>query len=119
VDDEETVRTVAARHLESAGFDVVLASDGRQALEIFRKRAEEFAAVLLDLTMPHMGGEEAFRELRKVRPTVPVVLMSGFSEEDLTGRFTGRELAGFVAKPFDRDTLVVRLVSILKDRAGA
>lgn len=118
VDDEETVRTVAARHLESAGFDVVLAGDGRQALEIFGKRANDFTAVLLDLTMPHLGGEDTFRELRKIRPAVPVVLMSGFSEEDLAGRFAGRELAGFVAKPFDRDSLVARFVALLKDRTG-
>ena len=113
VDDEETVRSVAARLLESAGFDIVLAEDGRQALEIFRRRAGDFTAVLLDLTMPHMNGEETFRELRKVRPDVPVVLMSGFSEEDSVERFAGRELAGFVPKPFDRDSLVGKLLSLV------
>jgi PAS domain S-box-containing protein len=119
VDDEETVRSVAARLLESAGFEIVLAEDGKQALEIFRKRAGDFTAVLLDLTMPHMNGEETFRELRKVRPDVPVVLMSGFSEEDSVERFAGRELAGFVPKPFDRDSLVNKLLSLVDRRDGA
>jgi PAS domain S-box-containing protein len=116
VDDEETVRIVASRLLESAGFGVVLAEDGRKALEIFENRADEFSAVLLDLTMPHMNGEETFRELRKVRPEVPVVLMSGFSEEDSVNRFAGRDLAGFVPKPFDREALISRFLSFSGDR---
>ncbi|MGD1032046.1 MAG: PAS domain-containing protein [Opitutaceae bacterium] len=119
VDDEETVRTVASRLLESAGFGVVLAEDGRRALEIFKSRPQEFSAVLLDLTMPHMNGEETFQELRKIRPEVPVVLMSGFSEEDSLDRFGGRELAGFVPKPFDRESLIAKFRSIGSGGAGA
>jgi len=70
VDDEETVRTVAARMLESFGFEVVLAADGREAISRFAEESPRFAAVLLDLTMPQMGGDEAFRVMRQLRSDV-------------------------------------------------
>lgn len=101
VDDEETVRTVTARILETLGFTVVLASDGREALEIYRREPSRFAIVLLDLTMPHMDGEETFRQLRHLNPGVRVVLMSGFNQQEAVSRFTGKGLAGFVQKPFE------------------
>jgi PAS domain S-box-containing protein len=101
VDDEETVRTVTARILETLGFTVVLASDGREALEIYRREPSRFTIVLLDLTMPHMDGEETFRQLRHLNPGVRVVLMSGFNQQEAVSRFTGKGLAGFVQKPFE------------------
>jgi len=118
VDDEETVRIVAARLLESHGYTTVLASDGREAVNIFAERGIGFRAVLLDLTMPHMNGDETFREIRRLRADVPVVLMSGFSERDTTERFPGRELASFIAKPFDRETLIARIREAVEKRGG-
>src|SRR5262249_19902094 len=75
-DDEETVRVIAARMLEAMGFRVVLACDGRECVQKFRADPSGFRLVLLDLTMPHLDGEEAFRELRQIRPDVRVLLMS-------------------------------------------
>jgi PAS domain S-box-containing protein len=112
VDDEETVRTVAARLLERAGFSTVLASDGRRALEIFKAQPRAFVGVLLDLTMPHMNGEETFRELRRIDSRIPVIVMSGFSEQDSHDRFAGGDLSGFVAKPFDRDSLLAKVLPL-------
>ncbi|MBE7560041.1 response regulator [bacterium] len=100
VDDEETVRTLARRMLERLGFTVLVASDGQEGVEIFRQHADEVRAVLLDMTMPHMDGEEAFRELRRIRPDVRVVLSSGYNEQDATNRFAGKGLAGFIQKPY-------------------
>ena len=80
VDDDETVRTLAKRMLERAGCTAILAEDGRQAVEIFRQQANEIDVILLDMTMPHMGGEEAFRELRRICPDVSVVLSSGYNQ---------------------------------------
>jgi CheY-like chemotaxis protein len=101
VDDEETVRTVTARILETLGFAVVLACDGREGLETYRREPSRFTIVLLDLTMPHMDGEETFRQLRHLNPGVRVVLMSGFNQQEAVSRFTGKGLAGFVQKPFE------------------
>jgi len=106
VDDEQLVRDVAARILEYSGFEVITAAEARKGVELFRELADEIAAVLLDMTMPEMSGEEAFRELRRIRPDVPVILTSGYNEQDAVSRFTEQGLAGFVHKPFDVETLV-------------
>jgi PAS domain S-box-containing protein len=113
VDDEETVRTTAALMLKRVGFDVALASDGREAVEIFAKTPGRFDLVLMDLTMPHMDGEEAFTELRRLRPDVRVVLMSGFNQQEAVARFTGKGLASFLQKPFPLDGLTAVLKRVL------
>jgi len=114
VDDEDTVRTVILRMLSGMGFDVLTASDGAKALEIYRAKSEEIAAVLLDLTMPHMDGEEAFREIRQVNPNAFVLLMSGFNEQDAVARFVGKGLAGFLQKPFTPEQLRAKLAVFFK-----
>jgi CheY-like chemotaxis protein len=65
------------------------------------------------MTMPQMGGEEAFREIRRIRPGVPVILMSGYTEQDAAARFPGLGLSGFVQKPFTREALVARLRTVV------
>jgi len=113
VDDEETVRAVAARMLERLGYTVVLAGDGREAVEIFRAEPARFALVLLDLTMPHLDGEETFRQLRHLAPGVKVILMSGFNEQEAVSRFTGKGLADFLQKPFEADGLTQAVRRVL------
>ena len=100
VDDEETVRSVAKRMLEHMGFQVITAADGRQGVEIFRSRAAEIVCVLLDLAMPHMDGEQAYRELRRIKPDVRVLMSSGYNEQEVTQQFVGKGLAGFIQKPY-------------------
>lgn len=106
VDDEEGVRGVAADILRSAGFDVVTANDGLQALERFREGAGSIRAVLMDLTMPHLDGAESFRELRHLDPSCRVVLTSGYNEQEAIQDFLGKGLAAFVQKPFVRGDLL-------------
>ena len=100
VDDEETIRTLGARMLASLGFTVLIAADGREALAVYAEHRDEISLVMLDLTMPHMDGEEAFRELRLIDPEVRVVMSSGYAENDITARFAGKGLVGFVQKPY-------------------
>ncbi len=100
VDDDEAVRSIGARMLQSRGFDVVTAVNGREAVDVFAKQPDAFVAVLLDMTMPEMSGEEAFDAIRRIRPDARVVLMSGYTESDVTSRLGDRGLAGFVQKPF-------------------
>jgi PAS domain S-box-containing protein len=113
VDDEETVRAVTARTLESFGFTPLTASDGAEGVRVFREHASELRLVLLDLTMPHMDGEETFREFHRINADVPVVLMSGFTEKDTIDRFAGKRLAGFIQKPFERKRLQAKLCGVL------
>lgn len=100
VDDEESVRDVASAMLHELGFEVISAVDGSQALELYRRHGEGIALVLMDLNMPNLSGEEAFHELRKMDAGVRVILSSGFSEQEVTRKFLGKGLEGFVQKPY-------------------
>ncbi len=101
VDDGDEIRSVARAMLEELGFSVLTAVDGKAAVACFREADPRPVLVLLDLTMPVLGGEETFRLLRQIDPQVPIVLMSGFNEQEVSQKFIGRGLAGFVQKPFD------------------
>ncbi len=114
VDDEETVRTVTARMLELFGFEVILAEDGRIGVEKFSQHAKELRAVILDMTMPHLNGDEAFREMRRIRSDIRVLLVSGYSEQEATNRFTGKGLAGFLQKPYKLEDLRKKIRDILE-----
>jgi two-component system cell cycle sensor histidine kinase/response regulator CckA len=115
VDDEETIRAMGARMLAKLGFQVLLAADGREALAVYREHGAEIALILLDLTMPHMDGEETFRELRALDPEVRVVMSSGYSEQDVTSRFVGQGPTGFVQKPYTMALIEERLRAALAD----
>lgn len=113
VDDEENVRSVGKAMLERFGFKVVTACDGREALELFKADPDSISCVVLDLTMPHMDGNEAFRELRRIRPDVKVILSSGYNQQDVTGKFVGKKLAGFIQKPYRMGDLLEKLKEVL------
>jgi CheY-like chemotaxis protein len=113
IDDEEMVRTTVREMLTWLGFDVLVAADGQEAIETFRARAETVTCILLDLTMPRMSGEETFREFRRIRQEVPVILCSGYNEQDVTQRFVGQGLAGFVQKPYTLANLQEALQRVL------
>jgi two-component system, cell cycle sensor histidine kinase and response regulator CckA len=113
VDDEPEVRSVAIRMVERCGYSAVGASDGEDAVQLVRQAPHRFHCVLLDLTMPRMGGEDALRELRALAPSLPVVLCSGYQAQELTERFAGRGLAGFVQKPYRLAELRDRLEALL------
>ncbi|MBI5014949.1 MAG: PAS domain S-box protein [Deltaproteobacteria bacterium] len=113
VDDEESVRTVATAILEEQGFRVLTASDGVEGVEVFRAHAGEVTAVLLDLTMPRLSGEDALREMRAIRADVAVLLSSGYDEGDAAGRFTGQGAAGFIQKPYRVATLLDTLARVV------
>jgi CheY-like chemotaxis protein len=113
VDDEKVVRLAARMILEQSGFTVLTANDGREALEVFREHKDTIDAVVLDMTMPHLSGEEVFGEMRRLRPDVRVVLSSGYDEQEATKRFTGKGLAGFLQKPYRSDALIGMLRQIM------
>jgi CheY-like chemotaxis protein len=101
VDDEEEVRAVTSHHmLERLGCRVLVAGDGREAVDVFRMYAPIIDAVLIDLTLPRMTGEQAAREIQGIRPDAAVILMSGYGEERVTGELGGNGLAAFLRKPF-------------------
>lgn len=114
VDDEAAIRSSARFLLESLGFAVVTASDGLEAVEIFKTMQAEVSAVLLDLTMPKMSGAEVLRELRSMRTDVPILVTSGYSEKETEKQFKDRERIGFIQKPYRGSELRTRLFELLK-----
>ncbi len=109
IDDEPGIRAVASRMLERMGFAVTAVADGAAGVESFAENHQGLAAVLLDMTMPRMGGAEAFARFREIAPGVPVVAMSGFSEEEALSTFQGDGPRAFLQKPFSMGDLEAAL----------
>jgi PAS domain S-box-containing protein len=114
-DDDEGVRDVAVDTLQRCGFDVLTARDGRQALELVERHTDEIRAVLLDRTMPVVSGEEAFATLRRERPYLPVIIVSGYSEDSISQSIADNRPDGFLKKPFLPEVLVDTLRKVLDD----
>ena len=114
VDDEETVRIVAKDMLEECGLEVLTACDGREAVDLFRTHQDKIALVLLDMTMPHMDGEETFREIKRMDNEAQIILSSGYNEQEVTDRFAGKGLAGFIQKPYRISALLEKVYDVLK-----
>ena len=117
-DDEETIRSTTARMLRALGFDTALVANGRDAVDAFSANPGAYVLVLLDLTMPHMDGEQAFTELRRLQSDVRVVLMSGFNRQEAVARFTGKGLASFLQKPFSMEALTEVMQTVLSNGAN-
>ena len=117
VDDDPMVRSVARRVLESFGLTVRVVSDGPEAIERVVASGDEIDVVLLDMTMPEMSGPEVFARLHEIRPELPVVLMSGYHEDELAPD-VGAGISGFVQKPFTPADLARRM-RVALDSAAA
>ena len=108
VDDEETIRDICSDMLKELDFSVITATDGYDAL-IKAKEHPDILCVILDLTMPHKDGEQCFRELKQLDPLIKVIISSGYSEQDVTQKFIGKGLSGFIQKPYTLATLKLAL----------
>lgn len=109
IDDEAGVRAVWTRVLEQAAYKVEEAEDGEQAMELFRSRPADFDCILLDLSMPKLSGDEVFAELRAIRSDIPIILCSGFTEQELLDRFQGAGLTGAIQKPVHKNALLAKV----------
>ncbi len=114
VDDEEDVRVASQLILEEIGFTVIVACDGREGLALYTQHAATITLVLLDLTMPHMNGEELFNAIRQQNMDVPIMLSSGYTEEDASKRFASEGVAGFIQKPYLIDTFIEKIRQVLE-----
>jgi CheY-like chemotaxis protein len=110
IDDEEPVREAVTDILEIEGIQVLTAASGLEGIELFSRRFREIDLVLLDLSMPGLGGAETFRRLQEMDNTIPILLSSGYNQSEVDRRFTGEEPAGFLQKPYSADVLVVEIM---------
>ncbi len=115
VDDEDAVREVCARIVRRLGYRTITARDGIEALEVLRAH-DDIRCVILDMSMPRMGGIAALAEIKRIDPSIPVIMSSGFSEEQLKQESRGSDVAGFITKPYDIKTLAMVLAEALLRR---
>ncbi|MGO9097449.1 MAG: response regulator [Bryobacteraceae bacterium] len=118
VDDEAPVREVVLGTLERYGYRVLEARDGSEAVRVFEEHAGEIGLVLLDLTMPVVGGDEVIGALKARRAGVSVIVMSGYGESEVAEKFAGQDVSGFLQKPFTAARLAEVVKKALTDRAG-
>ena len=114
MDDEETVSQIARTTLERAGYKVLVAGSGPAAIDLFKRHPGELAAVILDLSMPGMSGQETLPELRKIRPEVPVIVSSGYSESETMRLFEGQRVSAFLQKPYTSSRLADVIAATLE-----
>ena len=115
VDDEDMVRKVARAALEKRGYTVITAEDGEAAVRAFSEQAGNIAAVLMDMTMPVMGGEEATARIRRIRPDVPVIASSGYSRSEAMERF-GPQVSAYIQKPYTAGKLGTAVEALVKGK---
>ncbi len=113
VDDEQDVLALGTLMLEQLGCEVFTASDGLDAVEVFKARCKEIDGVLLDMSMPHLDGLQTFHKLRDIRPDVRVILASGYAEQDIAPHLSEQGIRAFMAKPYDMKTLAASLTKAL------
>jgi CheY-like chemotaxis protein len=113
IEDEEIVRTTVEKILVSLGYKAVLTNDGLEGVAQFSQAPNRFNLVLLDLAMPRLDGVQTITEIRRINPDIPVLLMTGYSENEAMERFKGKGLTGFIQKPFDIPTLRQKLKNTL------
>ena len=118
-DDEALILDVTERILTKAGYTVLKAQDGEECLALFEQHKNEIDGVLLDMTMPKMSGGEVFLSISDMAPDIPVVLSSGFNEQEASAKFGGRKPAGFLQKPYRANDLVSAIHRVLKARETA
>ena len=116
VDDEEILRKGAKAAMERRGYRVIVAEDGADGVRVFRERHSEISVVVLDRTMPGMGGEEALTEMQAIDPKTPIILSTGYNESETLSHLEGCNLAGFLQKPYTIDSLLSRIQSALNQR---
>ena len=113
VDDEDFVTLLAQRVLADEGYRVLTAKDGFQAIDLYRKAKDQIALIILDFTMPVMDGSDVFTELLQINPKVPVVLSSGFAEQERLRGMLAKGLRGFIPKPYTQQKLLTQIRSTL------
>jgi two-component system, cell cycle sensor histidine kinase and response regulator CckA len=114
-EDEAALREMLLMNLKGKGYTVLVATDGREAVDLYKEHRGEIALVITDIGLPKMDGAKVFDELRKITPTVAVLVSSGYIDPDVRARFLKAGAAGFLLKPY-APTEVVKKVREILDR---
>jgi len=113
VDDEEHMRSLAGEVLETHNYRVLMAQDGAEAIEVFKKNNGDIGLVILDLIMPKMGGHETFFRMRAHQPSVKALLSTGYSQNGKAKEILDSGVMGFIQKPYQPNTLLAEVRRVL------
>lgn len=113
IDDEAVVREAVEDILESIDISVIAAANGREGVALFQSHHDQIDGILLDMKMPGLSGSETLRQLRQINPHVPVILSSGYSEEDTKKAIADQEPACFLPKPYNFEDLIKAVENLL------
>jgi CheY-like chemotaxis protein len=115
IDDEVSVREIARDMLSGLGYGVDVAADGKEGVAFYRDRQAEIDLIILDVNMPVMGGKEAFVLLRSANPDVRILIVTGYGKESIEASRLANNVNGFIQKPFQIETLALKVRQILDD----
>lgn len=113
VDDEEEIRTACSLILKEIGYDALVAQDGKAGLHIFEQYQDQIALVFLDLTMPHIDGGQLAKTIRQRDPDIPILVSSGFAEEEAMKHFIQSGICAFIQKPFQVEVLIKKIQALI------
>ena len=116
VDDEKNIVDIGKKMLERFGYDVAIEQNPIEALEKFKERLNEFDLVITDMTMPNMTGAMLAIEIRKIRPDVPIILCTGYSDQIDEERAKQMGVQAFVMKPIVMQDLMATVRKVLDER---
>ncbi len=113
VDDEESLRDIARSALQDAGYQVLEAASGEEALSVYGKKSRDIDLVILDIGMPGMGGHQCLKQLMEIRPGAKIIIASGYSKNGTIKSAFDEGAKGYVAKPFGRAELMKAVRQVL------
>ena len=119
VDDEKDVREACSLILREIGMETLVAGDGEAGLQLFKQYEHQLALVLVDLTMPHMDGNKMCNEIRQVNSQIPILVSSGYSEQETMKHFTGLGIASFIQKPFQVEVLIEKIQTLTQPASSS
>jgi two-component system cell cycle sensor histidine kinase/response regulator CckA len=114
VDDEEMIIDVGRKMLEKLGFEVLIARNGKEAMEVYEKTRDRIKLVILDMIMPGMAGGETYDKLKENNPDIKILLSSGYSINGRATEILDRGCNGFIQKPFDMRKLSHSISKIIE-----
>jgi len=105
-DDEKYIRDLTTKMLNISGYKVILARNGREAIDVFTKQQKVVSCIILDLTMPELDGREALTGIRKIDANIPIIISSGYCEYDIVSKFSNEKISGFLQKPYNLEDII-------------
>ena len=118
IDDDDKVLRTTRRVLEERGFHTQIATDGQQATSLLRLNPRSYQLIVLNMNMPRMDGAKTLKQLRSITPSVPIVMTSGFGEDECRERLTGLAFDGYIQKPYSPEELLHCVTNVLSEHCA-